>query len=64
MILQDAGPVLGHVLFQYPPEFRYSADAVGIQLFEEPLPAHQHRLEIEKLERQFVTCTDTIAVIC
>ena len=63
MIEQDEGPVLEHVRCQYMPQLRCCEIAVRIQFLEELLPGHQHRLQIQKHERQLITCTETVPVI-
>ena len=50
MIEQDEGPVLEHVRFQSLPQLRNCEVTVRIQLLEDPLPGHEPRLQIEKLE--------------
>jgi hypothetical protein len=63
MIEQNEGPVLDQMLSQHNPQYRNREVAAWIQLLEEPLPGHQHLLQIHKIERQWITCTVTVLVI-
>ena len=63
MIEQDDGPVLDHLTIQHMPQLWNREGTVRIQLLQDSLPGHEHRLQIEKLERQLVNLTETVGVI-